>query len=178
MKTFFQLLLVILSVTLSSCWRQIGELTSVSTRNVDSKAEYKLIEKYVEGKAKTKTGRAMENAIDNAVKKCDGESMRNVKIYVKRNGRKVKVIGDVWGLQSVSRQVNKSVSADIKFKVGDWVMFKDKRGKIREGQIFGINESTAIVEYVKQHNYILIQFPVWKKTQLYYEQLTKFQKKY
>jgi len=38
-------------------------------------------------------------ALDNAFRKIEGgEFMKNVKISVKNNGRKVKVEGDVWGL--------------------------------------------------------------------------------
>jgi len=70
-----------------------------SNRNVESSVNYVLKEKYVIAKGKSKTGDALEVALDNAVKKIDGgEFMKNVKISVKNNGRKVKVEGDFGGL--------------------------------------------------------------------------------
>ncbi len=88
--------ILVLTMLLSSCYKRIGDLTMVSSRNIDSKTDYKLIQKYVTGKASSKKGDALETAIDNSVKRIpDGEFLKNVKIYVKNNGRKIKVEGDV-----------------------------------------------------------------------------------
>ena len=87
------------AVICQSCYTRIGDLNMASNRNVESSVNYVLKEKYVIAKGKSKTGDALEVALDNAVKKIDGgEFMKNVKISVKNNGRKVKVEGDVWGL--------------------------------------------------------------------------------
>ena len=72
----------------------------ISTRNVDSKTDYVLIDKDVVGKAKVKNKQALETAVDNAVKKYPkGEFMKNVIVESKTNGKKVRVTGDVWGLK-------------------------------------------------------------------------------
>lgn len=70
----------------------------VSNRNIDSDRQYELYQKNVEAKGKSRNNDAMEKAVDNATKDTDGEYMMNVAIYVKRKGRKVKVIGDVYGV--------------------------------------------------------------------------------
>lgn len=93
-KTF----ILAVCAALTSCYSRIGQLTIISTRNIESKADYILIQKEVEGKAKTKNSEALEIAIDNAVKKYPtGEFMKNVVVEVSKNGKKIKVTGDVWG---------------------------------------------------------------------------------
>ena len=58
-------------------------------------------------KARTKQDSALETAFDKAVKKVPGgEYMKNLKIYVKRNGKKVKIEVDVWGIvQSINQLI-------------------------------------------------------------------------
>jgi len=85
-----------LLLLLSSCYNRIGDLTVVSNGNFDSAAEYVLVARSVEGKAKTKKGDPLESAIDKVVMENNGDHLRNVKIYVKNNGAKIKVIGDVY----------------------------------------------------------------------------------
>lgn len=141
------LIILFVLLSLSSCYVRIGELTMISTRNVDSKTDYKLIEKYVVGKARSNSGNALQIAIDNAVKSVpEGEFLRNVRISIKQNGRKVKVEGDVWGIPNVNKQVTKSVKKDIEFKTGDRITYKNSFGKLVEGKIIGLNANTAIVE--------------------------------
>lgn len=83
---------------LSSCgYTRLADLNMVSNRNIDQGSEYKLIKKDVEGKAPVNKQDPLECAIDEAVKKADGEFMMNVKIYIKKSGSKIKVVGDVWG---------------------------------------------------------------------------------
>jgi hypothetical protein len=88
----------LLSVSLSSCFNRIGKLVIVSTRNMDSHVDYVLLSKEVKGTAKVKNDDALETAIDRAVKQFPtGEFMKNVVIEVSGNGKKIRVIGDVWG---------------------------------------------------------------------------------
>lgn len=94
------ILSISLTLALSSCgWHKIGTLNMASNRNIDSKTNYVLIERYVTSKVKNKGKEILESAIDEGVKKIPGgEYMMNVKFYVKGNGKKIKVEGDVWGL--------------------------------------------------------------------------------
>lgn len=93
------ILILASAVVMTSCgWHKIGTLNMASNRNIDSKTNYVLIQRYVYAKVKNKGPEIIENAIDEAVKKTPGgEYMMNVKFYVKGNGKKVKVEGDVWG---------------------------------------------------------------------------------
>ena len=66
------------------------------------------------------------------------------------NGKKIKVIGDVWGIKSAASQttidVESSVTKVIKFETGDAISFKNA-GKLVEGTIVGINANGAVVEF-------------------------------
>ncbi len=164
------------SIVLSSCWNRVGKLIIVSTRNMDSKTDYVLLEKNVIGKAKTKKQDALEVAIDNAVKKYPtGEFMKNVSIEVNKSGKKIRVNGDVWGyaaansstnsVESVNKNVTKSVNAKVEFKTGDSVTYKTALGKIVEGKIIGVNQNTAVVELSDG-----------SKSEIKYEKLTKIER--
>lgn len=97
-KTIITAAMLLTFTMLTSCYSRIGKLTVISTRNVESKTDYVLIQKDVEGKAKTKKTDALELAVDKAVKQfVKGEFMKNVTVEVSKNGKKIKVIGDVWG---------------------------------------------------------------------------------
>jgi hypothetical protein len=174
MKKLATLLIFGLGLSMTSCYYRIGDLTMISNRNVDSKTDYKMLKQYVIATAKSKKGDPLENALDNAVKKVPGgEFMKNTKIYVKVNGKKIKVEGDIWGIPvpsttgTVQTNVTKSVEATIQFKVGDTVSFKSLPfGKIVEGTILGLNSETAIVSQKLANG-------KEKKLELSYEKLTK-----
>jgi hypothetical protein len=52
----------------------------------------------VEADARMRNDDALQEAVDKAVAQAPGgEYLMNVAVYVKANGRKVKVRGDVWG---------------------------------------------------------------------------------
>lgn len=88
------------AIVLTSCgWHKIGTLTVASTRNHESKIDYVVLKTYQTAKVKAKGKEVLQDAIDKAVKEVPGgEFMKNVKFYVKSNGRKIKIEGDVWGL--------------------------------------------------------------------------------
>ena len=166
--------IMLLSVaSLQSCYHRIGKLVVVSTRNMDSKTDYILLEKDVTGKAKTKNQEALEGAIDKAVKKHPtGEFMKNVIIEVNASGKKIRVKGDVWGTvpigknsEKVDKSVTKTVNAVVEFKIGDKVTYKNAMGKLIEGTIVGTNQSTAVVEFDDK-----------SKKEITYEKLTKIER--
>ena len=80
-------------------YRRLGDLTLVSNRNFDSSIEYVELEREVEVKVRLSKIDPLEQAIDKATEMAQGEHLRNVKIYLKRNGRKIKIRGDVWGIK-------------------------------------------------------------------------------
>ncbi len=81
---------------LSSCYTRLGDLNSVSNRNIDKSTDYVLLQRDVKETAKIRKDDALENAVDKATALHAGEYMMNVKIYI--SPTKVKVIGDVWGV--------------------------------------------------------------------------------
>lgn len=157
------------SILMTSCaYQRIGDLTMISNRNVDSGEEYVLIQRSAEGKAKMKKDDALERAVDVATEEYKGEYLMNVKVYVKNNGKKIKVEGDVWGLKSTQVNVESSVTKKVEFKTGDTVTFKNS-GKLTEGKIIGINANGAIIEYSNM-------LKKTKKKEIPFEKLTKIEK--
>lgn len=155
---------ILLSILMTGCYNRIGKLTMISTRNIDSKTDYVLLEKDVMGKAKAKKKDVIELAVDRAVKKQPtGEFMKNVIIEVSNSGKKIRVRGDVWGTPP-NINIKTTVTANIEFKAGDKVTFKSG-GKIVEGTILGVNEKNAVVETT-----------VGEKKEVDYDKLTKIQR--
>ncbi len=144
-----------LSVTLISCgsWVRIGDLNAISNRNLDDSKDYILLNREVEAEADSDND-ALEQAVDNITKKYEGEFLRNAKVFVKDNGKKVKVIGDVWGIRNTQVSVNTSANANIQLNIGDSVVFK-KKGKLIDGQILGINSNLLIIQAFKGNKYEL-----------------------
>ena len=160
-----KILLFGLTLSLASCgsWNRIGDLTTIGNRNVDDSKKYTLLTREVEAVAEADAD-AMEQAVDNLTKKYEGEFLRNVKVYVKSNGKKVKVIGDVWGTQNTLINVSTEANAKVILNVGDSVVFK-RKGKLTDGKIIGVNSNLVIVEYDSD-----------KKVELKYDEVTKTNK--
>ena len=160
-----RIILLGLTLTLASCgsWNRIGDLTTIGNRNVDDSKKYTLLTREVEAVAEADAD-AMEQAVDNLTKKYEGEFLRNVKVYVKSNGKKVKVIGDVWGTQNTLINVSTEANAKITLNVGDSVVFK-RKGKLTEGKIIGVNSNLVIVEFDGD-----------RKVELKYDEVTKTNK--
>jgi hypothetical protein len=159
------LILLGLTLTLASCgsWNRIGDLTTIGNRNVDDSKKYTLLTREVEAVAEADAD-AMEQAVDNLTKKYEGEFLRNVKVYVKDNGKKVKIIGDVWGTQNTLINVSTEANAKVTLNVGDSVVFK-RKGKLTDGKIIGVNSNLVIVEFDGD-----------RKVELKYDEVTKTNK--
>lgn len=160
-----RIILLVLTLTLASCgsWNRIGDLTTIGNRNVDDSKKYTLLTREVEAVAEADAD-AMEQAVDNLTKKYEGEFLRNVKVYVKSNGKKVKIIGDVWGTQNTLINVSTEANAKVTLNVGDSVVFK-RKGKLTDGKIIGVNSNLVIVEYDGD-----------RKMELKYDEVTKTNK--
>ena len=160
-----KILLFGLTLSLASCgsWNRIGDLTTIGNRNVDDSKKYTLLTREVEAVAEADAD-AMEQAVDNLTKKYEGEFLRNVKVYVKSNGKKVKVVGDVWGTQNTLINVSTEANAKVILNVGNSVVFK-RKGKLTDGKIIGVNSNLVIVEYDGD-----------KKVELKYDEVTKTNK--
>ena len=160
-----RIILLGLTLTLASCgsWNRIGDLTTIGNRNVDDSKKYTLLAREVEAVAEADAD-AMEQAVDNLTKKYEGEFLRNVKVYVKSNGKKVKIIGDVWGTQNTLINVSTEANAKVILSVGDSVVFK-RKGKLTDGKIIGVNSNLVIVEFDGD-----------RKVELKYDEVTKTNK--
>ena len=160
-----RIILLGLTLTLASCgsWNRIGDLTTIGNRNVDDSKKYTLLTREVEAVAEADAD-AMEQAVDNLTKKYEGEFLRNVKVYVKSNGKKVKIIGDVWGTQNTLINVSTEAKTKITLNVGDSVVFK-RKGKLTDGKIIGVNSNLVIVEFDGD-----------RKVELKYDEVTKTNK--
>ena len=165
MKTQQLLLTALIISSLTSCGRyiRIGDLTGVSNRNIDNDQQYVLLERDVEAKAKSERD-ALEQAVDNLTTEFKGEFLRNVKIYVKDNGKKVKVIGDVWGIQNTTVDVTTNATATIELSIGDKIVF-NRKGSIIDGKIIGLNPDSVIVEYGKRNKRIELKYDEVTKTE-------------
>ena len=65
---------------------------------MDSGTNYVLLQKDVVAKARTKRHEPLEIAIDRAVRQFPtGEFMKNTAVEVSTSGKKIRVVGDVWG---------------------------------------------------------------------------------
>lgn len=125
-------LLLIAALFLGACtdYKQIGKLTMVANRNVDSKADYVLVRAYMGGsksEIKRLKAKTIEDAIDNVVRATPGgEFLKNCKIYLV-DGTYYAIEGDVWGLAGQNFKG---------FAVGDKVQyagtFKTRKGTIVE----------------------------------------------
>lgn len=135
----------VLPLSTSGClYHRIGDLNMVATRNVSLDQDYELLEPYQVAKVKS-SGGALEKAIDKVVKKTPGgEFAMNVKIFVKGNGRRVKVEADVWGLPGNASQDDGTGMAKGDFAVGDRVSWKSPTG-MQTGEIVGLNDSAAVI---------------------------------
>ena len=125
----------------SACsWHRIGDFNMVSTRNIDMDQSYVLIDAHQVGRANSGE-MSLEVAIDNMVKHTPGgEFVMNAKIYVKQNGKKIKVEADIWGIPEPQ---TKTATTDL--AVGDWVSWPAELGRFKQGEIIGLGADGALI---------------------------------
>jgi len=133
---------ILMMILLNSCRVFLGDLTMISTRNVDPNAKYIELKRYANGKSRRfETG--IESAVNDAVKSAyGGEFMKNVSIY--KRGKKILVEGDVWGL-IVEQTYGRS---NIGLNMGDTVYWKSFGGTLLNGVVIKLGEEYVIVERV------------------------------
>lgn len=95
--------LIAFSFFACSSYERIGSFTSVSTRNIESKADYVLLTKYTEVKVPAKKAKKqnvdpLTFAAEELVKKQPGgEFIKNAKFFRTKDGKTYKIEGDIWG---------------------------------------------------------------------------------
>lgn len=95
-------LILVSLVCLASCgYKRFADLSVVANGNMNNtnpKAEK--LATQVEATYKVRKSDPLEACIDKAVYSVPGgEWMQNCSIYIKKNGRKIKVVGDVYGVK-------------------------------------------------------------------------------
>jgi hypothetical protein len=132
------LILLITIVLFAGCWNQrIGDFSVISSRNFDLNSDYVLLEKGVTGEDTQyiiifiPTGQInIENAVDDALKRVDGDVMTNATIklqgfyipYIYGESRYV-VEGDVW-------KKSDAKIGDVINKIDDAYTAVNKNGEI------------------------------------------------
>lgn len=131
------------SLFFSSCYRRIGDLNMVSNRNYNESSTYVELKRGVVAKSRITPHRnALEEAIDRATDLVPGgEFMKNVKVEVRLNGKRVRVEGDVWGIQRIKEDKNSEL------KVGDKVIYRKKIGSPKKvATVLGVDNQGVTIE--------------------------------
>ena len=170
MKIKIKALIVLTTFALlTSCgYQRLGDFTMISNRNISDANEYILLYRNAEGKAKVKDDDALEKAVDAATEEHQGEYLMNVKVFLKKNGKRIKVIGDVYGIRNTNVDVTTSAEKTIRLRIGDLVSFTES-GKLIEANIIGLNKDAAIVEYQNWLN-------KYKQLEVAFDRLTKIER--
>jgi hypothetical protein len=145
MKAKFKAL-IFTAVMLSGCssFRMVGDLNMISTRNVDSKADYVLIKTGTDdskNNLKKYKASTVDIAINNFVISVPGgEFLKNAKLYT--DGKSFAIVGDVWGITEAANVEG--------FRIGDVVLIKNsilKKDKFSKGEITGFKDrKTCIIK--------------------------------
>lgn len=141
--------LSVVALLLTSCasWQPMGRLNMVASRNVEPTKAYTLIERDVEAVINNQDGNGMPMLLDKICADYRGEFVANAKLFVKSNGKKIKIVGDVWG-DAVN---NINMTSKAEFAVGDVIYFKkDKDAKWKKGTIEGLTPTKVIVKKDKK----------------------------
>lgn len=149
---------------LSSCIKvkPIGDLTMISTRNIDRSMDYTLVKNY-QGLSKKQKRRSkskdIEEAVNYTVKSTPGgEYLTNVKLYIVNNPWRFRkefrqtyvVEGDVWGFKGELSMKG--------FKVGDKVFWNSISGQSKGVIIELKNDKQAAVQIEGQEKIELVNY--------------------
>lgn len=96
MKYVFSLCVLSLVLMTSCSYTRIGDLNMVSNRNIDMAAKHKLVQREGMGVVKMSEKDPLETCIDKITTHYQGDYLMNVRIYMRKDGKKIKVEGDVW----------------------------------------------------------------------------------
>ncbi|MBE7443424.1 MAG: hypothetical protein HS119_13335 [Flavobacteriales bacterium] len=136
------ILVILLSISCTS-FKEVGKVNMISTRNIDSKSEYKLLTTYSGGSEKDlrkSRAKTIEQAINETVRRTiGGEYLMNAKIYLV-DERYYAIEGDVWGKENNEKEI-----AVNGFRVGDKVTWK-KAGTYKTGKIIALKDKVCLVE--------------------------------
>lgn len=133
-------LLAALLATPGCVWTRIGDLNMVSTRNIDMKADYELLASNRSVRVANQQD-ALEAAIDKVVTEIPGgEYAMNARLFVKANGRRVRIDADVWGLPVATR------TSFAGLTIGDRVSWKSTLGAWMEGTVIGLDADGVLIE--------------------------------
>jgi len=137
-------LLILSMLVLSGCsFQRIGNLTMVSTRNVDSSTNYVELKRNVTGTSKMRKGDALQEAIDEAVSSVPGgEYMMNAVFYVKDN-RVIKVVGDVYGDPA---NASKYVVENELIKEGNKIHYLDHKNRKVLATILEVKGDSSLIQ--------------------------------
>ena len=160
-------LTIILTVSVllgfTSCSHKLGNLTMISTRNIETSKEYKELKRSVIGKDKSLQkllllfgpfgSPDMELALNKAVSTVPGgEFMKNLIIKERYNWyllfsiRVLIVEGDVWGTAQTDMQNT------YNFKIGDKVLWNKKgmfKSKWLEAEVIAITNESVTIKYIE-----------------------------
>ncbi len=142
--------------------KPIGDLTMISTRNIDRSMDYVLVKNY-QGLSKKQKRRSkakdIEEAVNSTVKSTPGgEYLTNVKVFMVSNPMRFRkefrqtyvVEGDVWGFQGEQSMKG--------FKVGDKVFWNTVSGQ-KQGVILELKNGTqAAIQVEGQEKIELINY--------------------
>lgn len=130
-------------ITSCTSYKEIGKINMISTRNIDSSTDYKLLTTYSGGSEKDlrkSKAKNIQQAIDETVRRTvGGEYLMNAKIYLV-DQQYYAVEGDVWGKGNQKLEI-----AVNGFKVGDKVTWK-KAGLYKTGEIIALKDKLCLVK--------------------------------
>ena len=124
-----------ISLTFASCMsvKQIGDLTMISTRNVDTKTDYVLLRNYMGGtKKELKRSKSIDlkEAVNNVVKQTPGgEFIKNAKVYI-INSKYFAIEGDIWGTEENMNFRGFKIADKVQYKGNLYVITELKNDKV------------------------------------------------